>query len=203
MKRLKQYLVSTRKLRLINNLLTLITVGLGLYIVIAPFLPQAEWLISKNTPLKSWLDNSADVKLAENKTPDDKNRLFIEKLGIDEVIQEGNSDLLRNGILRRQNSSTPDVGSNTVIIGHRFAYGAPGGGIFYHLDKISVGDQLVLHWQGIRYDYVVDRVFVVHPNQVEIEAPTEQSILTLYTCTPLWSAKDRLIVQAKLQGTGQ
>ena len=37
---------------------------------------------------------------------------------------------------------------------------------------------------------------VVEKTAVEIESPTEDDILTLYTCTPLWSSSKRLVVQA-------
>jgi sortase (surface protein transpeptidase) len=35
-----------------------------------------------------------------------------------------------------------------------------------------------------------------------VEAPTDEHILTLYTCTPLWSAKDRLVIKARLINRG-
>ena len=41
-------------------------------------------------------------------------------------------------------------------------------------------------------------MFVVDPTQIEIEAPTDDPILTLYTCTPVWTAAQRLIVRSKL-----
>jgi LPXTG-site transpeptidase (sortase) family protein len=38
---------------------------------------------------------------------------------------------------------------------------------------------------------------IVDPSAVEIEAPTTQKQLTLYTCTPIWTAKERLVIIAK------
>jgi len=47
--------------------------------------------------------------------------------------------------------------------------------------------------------YTVDRIKQVTATAVEIEAPTARPTLTLYTCTPLWNPKDRLVVTATLQ----
>ena len=38
---------------------------------------------------------------------------------------------------------------------------------------------------------------VVTPNQTAIQAPTNDNRLTLYTCTPLWTARNRLVVIAE------
>jgi sortase A len=54
----------------------------------------------------------------------------------------------------------------------------------------------LLHWEGKPYRYMVKNILVVSPSQINIEEPTGENILTLYTCTPLWSAKDRLVIQA-------
>ncbi len=38
---------------------------------------------------------------------------------------------------------------------------------------------------------------IVEPTQLEIEAPTKEHILTLYTCTPMGTSKQRLVKIAK------
>jgi sortase (surface protein transpeptidase) len=37
----------------------------------------------------------------------------------------------------------------------------------------------------------------VPPDQTQIEAPTTDARLTIFTCTPLWLPKDRLVVVAE------
>ena len=53
-------------------------------------------------------------------------------------------------------------------------------------------------WEDKEYDYKVTSIREVPPTAIEIEAPTDANIVTLYTCTPLWSAKNRLVVVAEL-----
>lgn len=82
-----------------------------------------------------------------------------------------------------------------MLVGHRFTY--DGNGVFYHLDKLKVGDQLAVFWEGKKYQYTVTETKVVPATATEVEDQTQDPQLTLYTCTPLWSAKDRLVVIAK------
>ncbi len=105
---------------------------------------------------------------------------------------------LNKGPWLRPQGSTPDKGGNTVIAAHRFTY-SDREGDFYHLDKVRPGDEVGLFWKGVKYLYSVQAVKVVGPDAVEIEAPTDQPQLTLYTCTPLWLPKDRLVIIATPQ----
>lgn len=85
-----------------------------------------------------------------------------------------------------------------MLVGHRFTYANPNG-VFYHLDKLQKNDEIALTWQGKRYVYEVHDIKTVEPSETNIEAPTNEDILTLYTCTPLWNPTKRLVVQARLE----
>jgi sortase A len=86
---------------------------------------------------------------------------------------------------------------NAAIAGHRTTYGAP----FFDLDHVKPGDDIFLtDTQGRRWDYKVDRSFVVSPTDVSVLDPTPFAQLTLTTCNPRFSATNRLIVTAKLSG---
>ncbi len=190
---LKERINRIGRLRLFNHFLTLVAVGLGLYIIIAPLLPQANWWVTQETPLKRWTGNDQKVAAVAAQEVRD-NRLFIPGLGLNQLIHEGGAEALRKGVVRRGNTSTPGSGSNTVLVGHRFGYNNDG--VFYHLDKLKIGDPVVLHWEGERFEYTVTESFVVRADQVEIENPSQTELLTLYTCTPLWNPKDRLVIRA-------
>jgi sortase A len=195
MSRLKKHAQKLQQHRTINNLLTSVVIFLATYIIVAPLLPQASWLITQQAPFGSATKVEAAV-LAEANGIIGNNRLFIPSLGLAEVIFEGEAEALSKGVVRRQNTSTPDVGSNTVLIGHRFLYGNKG--IFYHLDKLAIGDTIIVHWEINSFTYEVVDSLVVAADVVEIEAPTDDALLTIYTCTPLWTAKDRLVIKARL-----
>lgn len=187
-------------LRRFNNGLSVIVILLGLYITLSPFLPQISyWLKDKSpeasAPYEGALANSVGSN-SKTERPDD-NRIVIPSIQINEPIKEGGGIWVIHdgGTWRRPNTSTPDQDGNTVIIGHRF-YGN-NISTFYHLDKLLVGQKLALYWDGQEYLYEVTETKVVEATAVEIEEPTAEKQLTIYTCTPIWTAKQRLVVIAK------
>lgn len=185
-------------LRIINNCLTILIALVALYIIIAPFLPQITWWVGHGSPIKSIVHQSqpslAAAPPAEQKVAGDM--LFIPSLEMQESIYGGGIGALNKGVWRVQHTSSPDKGGNTVLVGHRFTYKDPTG-VFYHLDKVNVGDKITVHWQGKVYEYIVAETKIVPASQVSIENDTEEPQLTIYTCTPLWSVANRLVIVAK------
>ena len=106
--------------------------------------------------------------------------------------------ILNTGIWRWPLASTPDKGGNTVLIGHRFTYTNPRG-VFYFLNKIAIGNEIGMFWGNHKYLYKVVTINVVSPTDTNIENNTPSPELTLFTCTPLWLPKDRLVVVANLE----
>jgi sortase A len=126
------------------------------------------------------------------------NTLVIPSIQVDAKIHEGQSEnTLNNGIWRKPNTSMPINGGNTVLTAHRFM-NITGPNTFYALDKVTTEDKLFIFWEGKEYVYDVYESRIVKPTQLEIEANTEEEILTLYTCHPLWTSDERLVVRAKL-----
>lgn len=182
-------------LRLFNDALTIIVIVLALYIIVTPFLPQATFWVREKSPVRGLASKRDDVaRQADSGVTG--NMLFIPALGLSEQIHEGSAEKLKHGVLHRSHTSTPDHSGNTVFVGHRFMYYVRG--VFYHLDKVNEGDDILIHWNGKKYAYRVVETFVVPADRVSIEQQTDKAVLTLYTCTPLWSAKDRLVVRALL-----
>ena len=99
---------------------------------------------------------------------------------------------------RRGFTSTPENGGNTVIVGHRYADNAPGYHL-YDIDKLSLGDELILYWGQKEYVYYVYNTLEVPETAIAIEDPSDKNILTLYACD--WSGSNRLVVQAELTDT--
>ncbi len=177
-----------------NNALSLVVIGLFIYVLVYPLLPgiafRARTALHQKPPLVTAVEKGTDK-------PTDENMLIIPRLLMQEKINEGKTiAALRNGTWRRPNTSTPDKNSNTVIVGHRFTYN--GAAVFYNLDKVKVDDEIVVYWNKKKYVYTVERIKEVPPTAIEVEDSTSEERLTLYTCTPIWSAKNRLVVQAKL-----
>ncbi|MDD5109925.1 MAG: sortase [Patescibacteria group bacterium] len=154
--------------------------------LIAPFISPTPTPTPKPTP------KSAGTTVKGN-------RLVIPKINVSMPITEGlnGAVALRQGAWRLPGTSTPDVGSNTVIGGHRWLYRPPSSRTFYLLDQVEVGDSVTVTWNNETYDYRVKEVKIVLPSQVEILNPTVTPTLTLFTCTPLFSSAHRLVVVAE------
>lgn len=200
---------TTEKIPLnVRRVLWVITLLVGLYLVLMPLAPQFSYYIKQ---IKGELEYSrSDDFLGEPTSgengddgePDDEipeeNMLYIPVIGINVPIVEGQTDAALNyGAWHRPGTGDPEIGSNMVITGHRFRYLPPNNLTFYHLPKIEEGDDIIIYWNGEKYEYVVDSTFVVNSDQIEVEAATADVRVTLYTCTPLWTAKQRFVVVAK------
>lgn len=173
---------------------------LAMYIVAAPFLPQVGWWVTHESPVKGILPGRPNVAASPaSEQVIDGDKLFIPRIDMAEPIHGGGKEALNLGIWRVPHSSTPDMGGNTVLVGHRFTYKDPTG-VFYHLDKVQKGDEITVHWQGKAYEYEVTEIKVVPASEVSVEHNTTEPRLTVYTCTPLWSVANRLVVIAEPKG---
>ena len=146
-------------------------------------------------------DSSARLPVADDRQAADFTaRLVIEKIGVDTVIVEGSNahQALDQGVWRMPVGSTPDQGGNTILTAHRYKFLPPSSKTFYLLDKLEAGDAITVQWQGKRFSYRVRKTQVVTPQTIEILRNTKQPQLTLFTCTPLFSSKNRLVVIADL-----
>lgn len=192
---------SKKYLKLINKAVYPTLLVVGIFLIVWPFVGDIIF------PLQQALDTSDGYEFkTELLTPElnqDKpeipteNTLVIPQIGISSKIFDGvDESTLDLGVWRRPNTSTPDQGGNTVLTAHRFLYRS-GPNTFYHLGKIDIGDNFIVYWEGKEYDYEVIDKFQVHETQIEVEDPSDEPIITLYTCTGL-DAKDRLVVKGKL-----
>jgi sortase A len=188
------------RLRWFNHGLSVVVISLCLYVIAAPFLPQLAWWAHHNapSPIKSLVGNNSVVVKDTDPIPD-SDQLIIPSIDMKEEIHIGGLWLLNKGVLFRDHTSVPSEKKNTVLVGHRFMYNTQAA-VFYHLDKIKVGDEITVYWDKVRYTYRVSGIAIVDPSQVSIEDPTATPTLTLYTCTPLWTSKQRLVVSADLIG---
>jgi LPXTG-site transpeptidase (sortase) family protein len=187
----------------INTLLLIAIVLINGYIIMAPLAPAISFWWSEHThhtsqKLQQQLRNP-HAKTSTSAPIPAGHHLIIPSMQLDAEVFDGTSIYtLNKGLWHRPNSSTPAQGGNTVIAGHRFTYTNPHG-ILYYLDKVQVGDDIGVYWDNTRYLYKVSEVKVVEPTAVQIEDNTPDARLTIYTCTPLWSPHQRLVVIAKLE----
>jgi LPXTG-site transpeptidase (sortase) family protein len=181
--------------------LALIVIGLAL--LGYPFFPWARYAILRpapSVPYTTKLAGTSYLPVAGPREPTkpEGNRLVIPKIGVDMPIVEGPTETaLWRGVWRIPGTSTPDKGGNTVLSGHRFQYRPPNTSTLYLLDRLENGDAIIVYWNDEEYDYIVRDRRVVEPDAVEILAPTETAQLIVFTCTPLFTTKQRLVLIAE------
>ena len=192
-------------LKILNIVASVVVVLLAVYIVIYPYLPEvvSSSVYLDNTEIDtSQTENTSAIlgtKITDLQVVPDDNRLIIPKISVDSPIGEStDKNALGQGMLHIPNTSTPDLGGNTVIIGHRVLF-TSGPNTLYNLDKVAVNDLIFVYWKGKEYVYKVFKIKIVSPEQTNIEDNTNESIITLYTCTPRWTSQKRLVVRAILQ----
>lgn len=171
-----------------------LTIG-GLYALLLSVAPAAA-------PLFVLKPINVSSLAAPNQRDD---RIVIPKIGINIMYKTGAAALDQGAEWRSPTSGNPQEGGNFVIAAHRFSIQpTPMGTIekspFYSINKLANGDKILIDYKGKRYGYEITKMFTVQPTQIEIEARTNDPILTLYSCSLSGSESDRLVVQAKRMG---
>lgn len=109
-------------------------------------------------------------------------------------IHEG----LRNGLVHYDGTAKPGEVGNSFITGHSSNYWWEKGSynyVFASLNKLVIGDQAIIYYNGNKYLYQVKNILVVEPTDVSVLAQTDTPTMTLMTCTPPGTSWKRLIVQ--------
>jgi len=119
----------------------------------------------------------------------------IEKIGMNVPVVEGVGVAeLRKAPGHYPSTPLPGELGNAAIAGHRTTYGAP----FNRLGEVLPGDLIKVRTLRGEFTYRAEAQRVVKPDQVEVLDPTPDARLTLTTCHPKYSAKERLVVTAVL-----
>ncbi|HEX8001114.1 MAG TPA: sortase [Mycobacteriales bacterium] len=127
-------------------------------------------------------------------------RMRIPRLGLDVVVVQGvTKDALRAGAGHYPNTPLPGERGNVAIAGHRVTWGKP----FRHIDRLRRGDRIELATPVGTFVYEVSvEPFVVAPGDLSVIRQSDRPLLTLTTCNPVHSDRERLVVQAALVSGG-
>lgn len=177
--------------------LLLALVGLGF--VVYPFATDAfatRWVQPRALGRLTSPEQAADYRAGTLKTASPVTRLRVRRIGIDVVVVEGvTAEALRAGAGHYPNTPLPGERGNVAVAGHRVTFGRP----FRNMDRIVRGDRIELETPVGRFVYVVTtEPFVVRPDDLSVLRQDARSMLTLTTCNPVHSARERLVVQAVL-----
>jgi LPXTG-site transpeptidase (sortase) family protein len=126
-------------------------------------------------------------------------KLIINSIEAEGKIFEGaDPKTMDRGFWHFPVSQMPGEKGNTVIIGHRYAKLPPERDTFFNLDKVRVGDRITIEQENNKFTYVVTETKIVEKNDISILDNYNDYRLTLITCTPLWTADQRLVIIGKL-----
>lgn len=122
-------------------------------------------------------------------------RIVIPAIGVDEIVVSGVSrDALKKGPGHYPQTPLPGQPGNSAIAGHRTTYGQP----FHRVDELAAGDEIIVTTLQGEFRYEVSGTEIVLPSAVEVIDDQGDDRLTLTSCHPKYSARQRIIVSALL-----
>lgn len=162
---------------------------------------EQKQLIEEYTSLSFTETASAEKSDKAPKDGDTIGVLEIPKIGLKTPMTEGaGPEQIKFAVGHLpSSSSTYELGKtnkNFAIAGHRsYTYGQ----FFNRLDELDKNDKMTLYTQNKVFTYKVFDKKIVDPSNVEVIYPIEgKSMVTLITCHPERSDKQRLIVFCEL-----
>ena len=131
-------------------------------------------------------------------------RIVIPAIKMDEIVVEGTDvDALRKGPGHYPWTPMPGQPGNASIAGHRTTYGAP----FANIGNLRPGDRITVQtaqgefvYEVLAQDSPTKGYLIVSPDRVDLLRDKGNNLLTLTSCHPRFSNRQRIVVQAKLLG---
>jgi sortase A len=125
-------------------------------------------------------------------------RLEIPRMGLNRIVVEGaTASALTKGPGHFPETPLPGQLGNAAIAGHRTTHLHP----FFDIDKLQPGDEIIVTTLNGRYLYHVTGTEVVGPDDYAAVIPSTdvtKATLTLVSCTPRYSASNRIVVHSEL-----
>lgn len=144
----------------------------------------------------------------EIRTGEPLTNIVLPRIGVEALVVEGTSPAaLRAGAGHYPTTPLPGEFGNVAIAGHRTTYGKP----FNRMDELGVGDEIILETPIANHTYRVvaapadvarpcpnGACWITGPTDWGVVGPTAGPMLTLTTCHPKGSARERMILRAEL-----
>jgi sortase A len=123
-------------------------------------------------------------------------RITIPAIDADFIFFEGvDLDTLTQGPGHYEGTPMPGQRGNAGIAGHRTTYLHP----FYRLNELDEGDTIIINYaNGSRFRYQYLATHIVAPDQTDVLEYKFDNRLTLTACNPRYSARERIVVSARL-----
>jgi LPXTG-site transpeptidase (sortase) family protein len=110
---------------------------------------------------------------------------------------DNSAELLTRGVMLFNLSPLPDeVNANVSLSGHRDIYGCE----FYYIHTIAEGDLLYLEYNGRQFCYEYLETTIVDSDDWSPIYCKDFPCLTLISCDPIGTSRNRIVVTARLIG---
>ena len=157
----------------------------------------------KEIPIDTQEDDGEAVSTAE--TPEEAAEapvkgdmlciLRIPSIDSENPVREGvSAGVLADSLGHEPETAMMGETGNCVIAGHRnYTFGS----FFNRLNEVVEGDMIYIDTASDTFSYKVREIKVVEPEDLSVLENTDEEILTLYTCTPIYVATHRLVIVAE------
>ena len=157
----------------------------------------------ESTPTETVPDTAAPAPVASLPPVDEGDpiaRLEMPRIGVDKIVVAGvEKNDLKKGPGHYPETPLPGQFGNSAIAGHRTTYGQP----FFDVDKLENGDEIIVTTLAGRFVYRVTGQEIVSPSEYQVVATADptRATLTLTSCHPKYTARERIIVYSELDPT--
>lgn len=193
-----------KKKNLIRKIIGLILIAAGLGILLSSVALNVRQYYSKQETIRDFNDSIAGAESVEESDAQENTSLAEDVLYILRIPAIDSENPVREGVSKSvlsdalgHESGTAFAGEtgNCVIAGHRnYTFGK----FFNRLDEVKLNDLIYLDSADGTYTYEVKDIKVVEPDDLSVLDPvSDREQLTLYTCTPIYVATQRLVIIAE------
>lgn len=129
--------------------------------------------------------------------PEQARIIEIPTIGVNAPIVAGVYDWeqLKRGVGHHTGSALPGQAGNMVLAAHNDIYGE----IFRDLNQLAPGDEFTVSTGARSYTYVVTKIEIVEPTDIDVMQPTDYASATLISCYPYRINTQRIVVFADLK----
>lgn len=184
--------------------------GLVFVVLVILILAYGNWRALQNEvafAYKNSLNSNYKIATSPVDTTSFPSRMIIEKVGVSapilwDIPSDQVESQLDKGVVHLDESADIGQNGNSVFIGHSSDYSwkrDPFAAVFSLLPKLVSGDIIQVDQNGKNYQYQVFETKIVQPYQVEVAARSATPELTLITCYPIGTTRERFIVKATLR----
>lgn len=170
---------------------------------------QPEDVVATATPADPVAPPPAEAAAVVADLPSDVVALLrVPRFGEEYVVPvlEGTGEqVLQEGVGHYEDAAPPGEVGNFAVAGHRTTWGAP----FNPIADLVDGDAVVVETAAEYHVYRVDGTEIVLPTDVRVIAPVPsrpgeeptEAWLTMTSCHPMFSARERYVVHALLESS--